>query len=271
VLRDGRIVISGGLEGDGSGPGTVLASAYVFDPETGASTPLAAMQQPRIRHVMVELRDGRVLVVGGEDPRSEDAPGSFTTVEAYDLHTGMPTAVDEIRMSPGWGPLWPHVALLDDGRVVISGRIDIEEPCGALPAPSGSPAGFPSIHAIVRLRTHVFDPGTGRLREGPLVPSSWPGLVPIGGDRVLLSSEQRAYASCALDAEAVVFPWLGIVDFGLDTIFESRNPVTGAGTIDAAPDVVYAGGVRLADGRVAVIEASRETPQPFRIDVLTIE
>ena len=57
LLRDGRVLVVGGMGGEGS--------AEVWDPATGAFEPAGALVEARSGHTATLLSDGRVLVVGG--------------------------------------------------------------------------------------------------------------------------------------------------------------------------------------------------------------
>jgi hypothetical protein len=65
-LRDGRVlVVGGGFVGGEFGHG-FSASAEVWDPTTGDFGPAGSLTEARLTHTATLLRDGRVLVVGGE-------------------------------------------------------------------------------------------------------------------------------------------------------------------------------------------------------------
>src|SRR4051794_11878786 len=81
ALPDGRALVAGGATAgaetfDPSAAGGTTAAAEIFDPAANRWTPVAPMAHPRRRAVGVALRDGRVLVAGGDD----DA----RTAEVYD-------------------------------------------------------------------------------------------------------------------------------------------------------------------------------------------
>ena len=84
LLGDGRVLVAGGRDAaDPNGP--VLRSAEIVDPATGRATAVGDMAVPRADHVAVLLRDGRVLLTGGEDLPCEnrDCPGT-ASAEIFD-------------------------------------------------------------------------------------------------------------------------------------------------------------------------------------------
>lgn len=63
LLPDGRVLLTGGLGGNGGGE--PMRMAAVLDPATGVTTPLAEMAATRSRHDALLLTSGHVLVAGG--------------------------------------------------------------------------------------------------------------------------------------------------------------------------------------------------------------
>jgi len=131
LLQDGRVLIAGGstdhvpLTGSvvitasyHGGPieetpgGTTLASAELYDPQTGTFSPTGAMTDFRNDFTATLLRDGRVLVAGG------GAEGfGRDSAELYDPATGAFTSTGSMNRAR-----WLHTAtLLSDGRVLIAG------------------------------------------------------------------------------------------------------------------------------------------------------
>jgi hypothetical protein len=82
LLRDGRVLVVGGIAPDAQ----VLASAEIYDPQTGTFAATGSMANPRESQSALLLGDGRVLIVGGFPGNSGIA--AETTVEAYDPTTG---------------------------------------------------------------------------------------------------------------------------------------------------------------------------------------
>ena len=81
-LRDGRVLIVGGMASDGR----VLSSAEIYDPQTGTFTATGSMANPRQGQSALLLGDGRVLIVGGVPGDSGIA--AARTVEVFDPATG---------------------------------------------------------------------------------------------------------------------------------------------------------------------------------------
>jgi hypothetical protein len=65
--------------------GGLLASAEVYDPDSGTWSATASMIEGREGHTATLLSDGTVLVVGGY---AIDASGSLTSAELYDPRSG---------------------------------------------------------------------------------------------------------------------------------------------------------------------------------------
>ena len=151
LLRDGRVLVVGGDSVGGRVPETP-STAEIFDPATGAWTPVAPRVVARVGHAAALLPDGRVLVSGGGGPAG-DGRWEFATAtaELFDPGTGR------------WAPAAPlrtvHVAhtatTLPSGQVLVAGGSDAfpDDPPGPDPevydpasdrwAPTGpSPAGL---------------------------------------------------------------------------------------------------------------------------------
>jgi hypothetical protein len=110
LLPSGKVLVAGGdVPYPGSG---YLASAEIWDPATGVSTPIVSMSQARSGGRATPLPDGRILVTGGIY-----ASGSYTaTAEIFDEATGTWT-------SAGYGgSRWLHGAVkLPSGAVLVAG------------------------------------------------------------------------------------------------------------------------------------------------------
>ena len=68
--RDGSVLLLGGEDDPGGGLDVILDSVDRFDPDTESFATSTALLVPRDDHRVARLRDGRILVTGGEDATS---------------------------------------------------------------------------------------------------------------------------------------------------------------------------------------------------------
>jgi hypothetical protein len=146
LLSDGRVLIAGGRAlGTASRPpgalgyealakvrprglqpavplfattGVSLASAELYDPKSGTFSPTGSMGTARAWQTATLLRDGRVLVAGGNG--GTGSTGSQASAELYDPKTGTFSPTGSMTTARS-----EHTAtLLSDGRVLIAGGMD---------------------------------------------------------------------------------------------------------------------------------------------------
>lgn len=115
LLADGRVLIIGGGRPDRA-PQIALASAEIFDPETGRFQPAGELAQRRYKHGAVRLDNGDVLIVGGSDER--DYGGKLRSVERYDVASGRFVAAGSL--SSARFKLADGLLLLPDNRVLVA-------------------------------------------------------------------------------------------------------------------------------------------------------
>src|SRR5438046_2094133 len=135
ALADGRVLVTGGI----TTAGAILNSAEIYDAATNSWSAIpSALIEPRAGHTASLLRDGRVVLAGG------DTDGRISqSVEVFDPSTGEFSFAGTLSM-----PRAGHAAaVLTDGRVLIAGGS-----FGGV-APSAS--------------TDIFDPATGTISAGP--------------------------------------------------------------------------------------------------------
>jgi hypothetical protein len=107
LLRDGRVLIAGGYNGE------YLASFETFDPAARRFQPAGSLAEGRSGHTATLLPDGQVLFVGGVGRGWT----FLRSAELYDPATGRSESVGSLSV-----PRESHTAtLLEDGRVLIIG------------------------------------------------------------------------------------------------------------------------------------------------------
>ncbi|WP_051034208.1 Kelch repeat-containing protein [Streptomyces sp. SS] len=142
ALRDGRALAVGGIPGRQAYPQPTLTHAELFDPGSGTWRATTEMAEARNGHSATLLGDGRVLVAGGQRPRSRRDMLTLATAEVYDpVHeTWEPAGAMTVAR-------WDHVTVpLPGGRVLAVGGLVSTAQHGANPA-----LGL----------CEVYDPGTG--------------------------------------------------------------------------------------------------------------
>jgi hypothetical protein len=181
LLADGTVLVAGGISGSGSE--TDLASAELYHPSTGTWTATGHMAVARDGQTATRLRDGRVLIVGGETCA---VVGLDCTIDAgaelYDPSTGTFTPTGSMHDAR-----WEQTAtLLPDGKVLVTGGIDqangstlasaeLYDPATGTWTPTGSMSVGRGNHTATLLpngtvlvvgdggaSAEVYDPATGR-------------------------------------------------------------------------------------------------------------
>lgn len=155
LVQDGKVLIVGGASGSWCSASCYLATAELYDPTTNTFTRTASMTEPRAGARAILLKNGDVLIVGG-NLSSESVPTS--TAELYHPSTGTFSRTGSMQNG---GPT--ALVLLKDGRVLALG--------------SGA---------------ELYDPSSGRFStEGNfLTPRGKFGAVLLRGGRVLVAGGQ---------------------------------------------------------------------------------
>lgn len=117
VLRDGRVLVAGG-RGEELQP---LASAELYDPDTGVWTPTGSMNVGREAQTMSLLPDGRVLASGGLgwNYGTNTFAGYMSSAEVYDPATGTWSLVAPMQ----FGREAASATLLGNGKVLVAGGV----------------------------------------------------------------------------------------------------------------------------------------------------
>lgn len=111
TLPDGRVLVAGGIDGTQS---ATLASAELYNPNTGEWTPAGSMSTPRYAAMSVLLPSGKVLIAGGSNET-----GVLNSAEIFDpANSSTPwQSTGPMRTSrTGSG-----MAVLANGNVVVAG------------------------------------------------------------------------------------------------------------------------------------------------------
>ncbi|MBK6694308.1 MAG: hypothetical protein IPG50_19185 [Myxococcales bacterium] len=111
VLRDGRVLVSGGRVGT-----TYNASAILYDPTSRTWANTGALKSKLGSHTSTTLPDGKVLVAGGYN-QSVGSGGPYKEAEIYDPALGTWTLVASMVSNR-----YQHTAtVLSNGKVLIAG------------------------------------------------------------------------------------------------------------------------------------------------------
>ncbi|MFB7450726.1 Kelch repeat-containing protein [Streptomyces sp. NPDC056194] len=208
ALRDGRALAAGGVPGRQAYPQPTIRHAELFEPGSGTWRATTEMAEARNGHSATVLDDGRVLVAGGQRPRSAHDMVTLATAEIFDpVHeTWTPTGAMTVAR-------WGHVAVpLPGGRVLAVGGMvgttrygaspslglcEVYEPGSGTWQPTGSLRAARALHTAVPLpdgsvlavggdpgrasddarfhpyslaSTEIYDVTTGVWRPGPPLP-----------------------------------------------------------------------------------------------------
>ena len=284
-IPDGRVLITGGGLASWAGAGAYLATAEIYNPRTATFSPTGSMSTSREDHTATLLRDGRVLIIGGNDL------GSHTTASAeiYDPKTGAFTPTGSMATARGF-----HTAtLLADGRVLVAGgdaaawddsgpflaSAEIYDPPTGTFTTTGSLATGRAHHAATLLAdgrvlitggtpgqaggngsgttsltaAELYDPATGKFSPtGPMAEGRvYHTATRLADGRVLVAggcANGRNYATCLFLASAEIY-----------------DPKTGrfSTTGSMADRRVFASSTLLADGRVFITGGNVDGSDPL--------
>ena len=148
-LPGGRVLVFN--SGDRAMPGSIL------DLATGALTPTGTPIAWRSQPDMIELRDGRILVVGGDlGPFEGGGKITDSSAELFDPATGAFSSAGPMASSR-----WiPGITMLSDGRVLVVGGVQ----------PPGDDNVAVATAEVFDTRTNTFS-ATGSLRDARIGPS----------------------------------------------------------------------------------------------------
>jgi hypothetical protein len=209
LLNDGHVLVVGGI--DASDGFDNLATAELYDPNTGEFTPTGSLAQGRAHHTATLLNDGRVLIAGGYGGGTL----SLKSAEIYDPGTGSFTAAGSMAVARRDAT----ATLLTNGLVLIAGGLDqyatsalataeLYDPATGKSTATGSMAAARTSLAAVGLEdgrvlvaggrdtagnplqtAEIYDPGTGKFSPaGTMTAAGASMAVWLKDARVLLVS-----------------------------------------------------------------------------------
>ena len=151
LLSDGRVLVTGGNTTGGE-----TATAELYNPTSGTFTSTGSMETVRWGHTATLLSDGRVLVAGGIGSGTGNA-GYLASAEIFDPVSGAFTVTGSMK-TKRW---WHETTLLGDGRVLVSGGVDLFrtvtseaelfDPASGTFTPTGSMTNMRRIHTSTLL------------------------------------------------------------------------------------------------------------------------
>jgi len=113
LLADGKVLVTGG----DVGPFTSIASAELYDPDTGRWSATGSLTVDRTEHTASLLPDGRVMVTAGF---SVSLHAYLASAELYDPATGTWSATGSLNQARD-----DHAAtLLANGKVLATGGVN---------------------------------------------------------------------------------------------------------------------------------------------------
>jgi large repetitive protein len=233
-LRDGRILITGGIQLRGSGFGAAPATE-IYDPLSGTFTAKDLMMRGRWLHTATLLNDGRVLLVGGQPTNCTGAgcfPEALNTAELFDPATGSVASTGRLHVSR-----YAHsAALLPDGRVLIIGG-ETTEP-------------LPDTDQVTTVE--IYDPATGQFSDfGQLIDGrGFHALVALNNGKYLVAGGKTQSSYPAYTTE----------------IFDPMTRTSSAGP-DMTDQRIRATATKLLNGEVLIVGGnnSAQPVQPVEI------
>jgi probable HAF family extracellular repeat protein len=110
LLPNGKVLVAGGFNPGGP----TIASAEVYDPNTGLFSATGSLNTARRDHTATLLPNGKVLIAGGR------LPPAYAGAEVYDPDTGRFTPTGSMST-----PRANHTAtLLSNGKVLVTGGLN---------------------------------------------------------------------------------------------------------------------------------------------------
>ncbi|HXG58961.1 MAG TPA: kelch repeat-containing protein [Thermoanaerobaculia bacterium] len=135
LLPNGKVLIAGGSTQSPANIVSAVASAELYDPNSGTFSATGSMAHARQHHTATLLPNGKVLIAGGDDGNGNTLNPSFP--ELYDPLSGTFTASNAATFYPN--ARQEHLAvLLPNGKVLFAeGRFCVNSGCSPITSGSG--------------------------------------------------------------------------------------------------------------------------------------
>ena len=146
LLRDGRVLIAGGITCCNETGEFFTEAAEIYDPATDAFVTTGSLGTARGLHAAALLPDGRVLIAGGF---GNAAATPVLSTEIFDPATGRFTSAGDLEAARFSFSAIP----LTDGRVLVVGGKD-------------------PFTGLTVAQAQIFDPVANRWNTGPVLPAA---------------------------------------------------------------------------------------------------
>ena len=123
LMPDGKVLVTGGdtysgpISSSGTTPVSPTATAELYDPTTKGWTSVSNMSALRVQHTATLLKDGRVLIAGGQNSVNSLASAEIFTAPTSGNVVGTWTTVASMK----WARKLFTATLLSSGNVLVTG------------------------------------------------------------------------------------------------------------------------------------------------------
>jgi hypothetical protein len=121
LLSNGNVLIAGGYACDTAGNCSSLSSAEIYNPNLGTFSSTGNLTVARSDHAMTVLRNGTVLIVGGQTCTTATSCTALSTAEIFDPAAGTFTATPG---GIGGARFGASAVTLNSGLVLVAGGFD---------------------------------------------------------------------------------------------------------------------------------------------------
>jgi hypothetical protein len=120
IMSDGRVLVTGGLNGVPPYPDYGISAVEIFDPLTSTWTAAAPMNSSRWYPTNVELPNGETMVLSGSNAA---ATGLVGPIEEYNETKNTWTVLKTTANIPAFVETYPRMFVTTAGKVVMAGQL----------------------------------------------------------------------------------------------------------------------------------------------------